>query len=342
VSRLKRRIFLRDAAWLAASAAGLTLLSSACGLLPSQTPARVPRIGFLGAQDRETMADRVDAFLQGLRDLGYVEGQTIAIEWRFSPEGSANQFAEMAAELVRLQVDVIVADGSTVAAQAAKQATSTIPIVFVAAALSPVETGLVASLARPGGNLTAISNTTPGIYAKWVQLLRDVVPGLARTATLSFPGNPATVGIADEVRSAATASGVVDERIDLQSVNDVEVAFQEAASRGADGVIIAAIALLLRAVDHVAEVAVRHCLPTIGGTRDFVQAGSLMWYGANPLATRRRAAVYVDRILKGAKPADLPVEQPTVFDLVVNLKTARALRLSIPPSVAQQVTEWIQ
>jgi putative ABC transport system substrate-binding protein len=302
----------------------------------------VPRIGFLGAQARETIADRVDAFLGGLRDLGYVEGQTIAIEWRFSTESSDNQFAAMAAVLVRLQVDVIVVHGSTAAAQATKQATTTIPIVFSNAALSPVATGLVASLARPGGNLTAISSTAPGVHAKWVELLLQVVPGLARTATLVYPGDSAVTGIADEVRSAATAAGVVDERIDLQSADDVEAAFQEAVSRGADGVIIAAIALLLGVRDRVADVALRHRLPTMGGTRDFVQAGSLMLYGANLLAGPRRAAVYVDKILKGAKPADLPVEQPTVFDLVANARTAQALGITFPPDVAAQVTEWIQ
>jgi putative ABC transport system substrate-binding protein len=248
----------------------------------------------------------------------------------------------MAAELVRLQVDIIVVHGNTVAAQATKQATTTIPIVVSGVALSPVATGLVASLARPGGNLTAISNVAPGIYAKWVELLIQVVPSLARTATLSFPSNLAVVGIADEVRSAATAAGAVDERIDLQSADDVEIAFQEATSRGADGVIIAAIALLLPVVDRVAEVALRHRLPTIGGTRDFVQAGSLMNYGTNLLAAPRRAAVYVDKILKGAKPADLPVEQATVFDLVVNARTAQALGITFPPDVVAQVTEWIQ
>jgi putative ABC transport system substrate-binding protein len=317
------------------------MASSACTLFPFKPAERRPRIGVLVTGSREQNADRLDAFTQGLRSAGYVEGQTIAIEWRFTQEGSVNQFAALAAELVAQPVDLIVVEGTTTATLAVKKATTTIPIVFTSALTSPVDTGLVASLARPGGNTTGLTSSAPGAFAKWVELLREVVPGVARPAALVFPANPTTVAVWDEFRIAGEAVGLDVQRVDLHSPDDVDVAFEEAASHAADAVVVAAIALLLPVRERVGELALRHRLPGIS-VRDFTTAGLLMSYGANPLVLRRRAAAYVAKILNGAKPADLPVEQPTVFDLVVNVKTMNTLGLTIPPSVEPLVTEWVE
>jgi ABC-type uncharacterized transport system substrate-binding protein len=344
VTVLDRRAFVRRVVGLGAAAAGLTLLSSACALLPSQTPAKMPRIGYLGTQDREAMADRVDAFLGGLRDLGYVEGQTIAIEWRFSPaEGGEAPYGPLVTELVGLAVDVIVVDGGQGVAQAAKRATSSIPIVTTSM-FSPVENGLVASLARPGGNLTGLMTTPPGVYAKCLDLLREVVPGLARVAVLVDVNNPLLREAWAELREAADAAGIQAQQVDLGSAGDLEAAFESSAAGGAQAVIPVANAFLLPLRKRLAELALQHHLPGITLYQFYAEAGLLMAYGIKggfPTQSRH-AAVFVDKILKGANPADLPVEQPTEFDLVVNLSTLNALGLTIPPNVASQVTQWIQ
>jgi putative ABC transport system substrate-binding protein len=284
----------------------------------------------------------VDAFLGALRDLGYVEGQTIAIEWRFAPAGGVNDaavHAELAAELVRLPVDVIVSLSSTSATLAAKAATSTIPI--VATASVPVESGLVASLARPSGNVTGVSGAV-GENAKHLDLLRSVVPGLTRAAALFDVANPANAPQWDEFRQAAETAGVQAQRIDLYSTSDLERAFDVAELGGAQALSVIAQVLLTPVRKRVVELALQHRLPSIGRQGEWAEAGLLMTYGANFLALVRRAAVYVDKILRGARPADLPIEQPNVFDFVINLKTAQALGLTIPPDVAAQVTQWIQ
>jgi len=258
VNRLNRRLFLQHVAMLSASTAGLTLLSSACGLLPYR-PTRVPRIGYLAPGPRESRTEFVDAFLAGMRDLGYVEGQTISIDWRFTPAGSDARFPELAADLVRLPVDVIVTS-ATLASRAARQATSTIPIVAAGVAW-PVETGLVASLARPGGNLTALSANAVGLATKHVELIRDVVPGLSRAAVLVDTTNPANDVEWDEISVATEQVGVRADRIDLRLADDLEAAFDAIVSRRTDAFIDAQNPLLLPVRDRFAALAQQHQLP---------------------------------------------------------------------------------
>jgi putative ABC transport system substrate-binding protein len=333
----------RQLARLSASAAGLALISSACALLPSQRPRRIPVVGYLSPGPREAYAEVVDAFLQGLRDLGYEEGRTIGVEWRFSPPGTQNQFATDSADLVRTSVDLILAYGSTTAAQIVKQATSTIPIVAVNVS-RPVESGLAASLARPGCNLTALSAAPPGQSAKSVDLLRDMVPGLSHLVFLLDGRNTINSSgsvLFDLFKTAAESVGIQAERIDLQSADDLEAAFESPAMARAQA-FLTVTGPLLPVQPRLAQLAIQHQLPGIANGRSFAEAGLLMHYGSNQPAIARRAATYVDKVLRGANPGDLPVEQPTVFDLVVNVKTLNALGMTIPPSVAPLVTEWIE
>jgi len=301
----------------------------------------MPRIGYLGgAGSRGAQADRVDGFLEGLRELGYIEGQTIAIEWRFSEPGVASQAQELAADLVRQEVDVIVVDGNTPTAQAAQRATRTIPI--VAAGAFPVESGLVASLARPGGNLTGLSVSPPGSGAKVVDLFREVVPGLSRIAALVDPGNAGIMAGWEEVRTSAATAGLLAQRVDVHAPEDVEKIFESPAVSGVQAVYAIAGGTLNPVRSRLAELALSHRLPCVSGLRVFTEAGLLMSYGANLAAISRREAAFVDKIIKGGKPSELPVEQPTVFELLVNVNTLEALRMTIPPSVLPLVTEWIQ
>jgi putative ABC transport system substrate-binding protein len=298
----------------------------------------MPRIGYLSLGPREAYAANEEAFLDGLRELGYVEGQTIAIEWRFAPAGSEAAWAELAAELVRLPVDVIVSFGSTALTLAAKAATNTIPIVIDAS--GPVESGLVASLSRPGGNITGVA-VQNGVNPKHLELLRSVVPGLTRAAAFVATTNPAGPPQWDEFRAAAEAAGVQAQLVEVNTPGDLEEAFDRTERGGAQALSVAAQSVLLPVRERVAELALQHRLPSITRGGGYADAGLLMTYGAKQLWSYRRAAVYVDKILKGAKPADLPIEQSTEFDFVVNLKTAQALGISFPPDVAAQVTQWI-
>jgi len=338
--RTNRRTFLRNTG-LGMFGAGLAMLSSACTVEPPQARAKLPRIGYLSPGPREAYIDAAGAFLEGLRGLGYIEGQTIAIEWRFASAASVSDAAwrELAADLVRLNVDVIVSLQTTAAALAAKAATSTIPIVANSAA--PVESGLVASLSRPGGNVTGLGGFV-GQNAKQLDLLRAVVPGLTRAAAFVDASNPANPPQWDEFQRAAEKSGVLAQRIELHSTNDLDGAFDLIEVGGAQALNVIGAAMLLPVRQRVVELALQHRLPSIERNSLWAEAGLLMVYGANNLAEFRHAADYVDKILRGAKPGDLPIEQPRVFDLVVNLKTAQALGLTIPADVAAQVTEWIQ
>ncbi len=300
----------------------------------------MPRIGYLSPGPREAFATRVDAFVEGLRDLGYVEGQTVAIEWRFTPAGTGAQFHEMAAELVRLPVEVLVTY-NTVAAQAAKDATRTIPIVAVTVGL-PVQTGLVSSLARPGGNLTGLTADTPGLSAKSLDVLRQVVPNLAHVAVLVDGANAANIAQWNDIRDAAQVAGIQAEQVDLRTTDDLERAFETPALHRAQAVMCWALPLLNPVYAQLASLLLQHRLPGITVSYPVPEASLLLTYGPDFPALARRGAVYVDRILKGANPADLPVEQPTDFDFAVNLKTAQTLGITIPPDVASQVTQWIQ
>jgi putative ABC transport system substrate-binding protein len=282
----------------------------------------------------------IDGFLQGLRERGYVEGQNIIIEYRFS-EDRNDRLPELAAELVNLKVELIVASG-TPASFAAKKATSTIPIVMGNLAADPVETGLVASLAHPGGNVTGMSSMTSQLGGKRLALLKEIVPGLARVAVFWNPPNPAYGPILRELEAAAPTLGLELQRLEVRVPGDFEGAFKAATRRRAGALIAPGDPLVVNRPKVVADLALKYRLPTTMDNKEFVVAGGLLSLGPDIVDSYRRAATHVDKILKGANPADLPMEQPTKLDLFVNLKTARALGLTFPQSVLLQATQVIQ
>ena len=298
--------------------------------------AKVPTIGFLGSATPSAQAHLLAAFVQRLRELGWIEGRSVAIEVRWA-DNRRERYAEIAAEFVRLKVDIIVTTG--VAAQVAKQMTSVIPIVF-GVARDPL-TGLVASLARPGGNVTGLSAQAPDLAGKRLELLREVVPGLRRLAILTNGDYPAAVLEMDEARAAARTFGLEVARLDIRGVKDVVPAFETLRSR-ADALYVCMDPVMNDhriSINTLANVA---RLPTIAGSREMVEAGSLMSYGTSLPDLFRRAANYVDKILRGAKPSELPVEQPTKFDFVINLTTAKALGIEIPPQLLARADEVIE
>lgn len=318
--------------------AGLGILSG-CER-PDQPATKARRIGFLAVGSREGRAFMIDGFLQGLREHGYVEGQNIVIEYRFS-EDRNDRLPELAAELVDLKVKLIVASG-TPASFAAKQATSTIPIVMGNLAADPVETGLVASLAHPGGNVTGMSSMTSQLGGKRLALLKEIVPGLARVAVFWNPPNPAYGPILRELEAAAPTLGLELQRLEVRVPGAFEGAFKAATRRRAGALIAPGDPLVVNRPKVVADLALKYRLPTMMDTKEFVVAGGLLSLGPDIVDSYRRAATHVDKILKGANPADLPMEQPTKLDLFVNLKTARALGLTFPQSVLLQATQVIQ
>jgi ABC-type uncharacterized transport system substrate-binding protein len=300
--------------------------------------AAMPVIGFLGANTPSAQSQWTAAFVQRLRELGWIEGRNIAIEYRWA-EGRTERFAEIAADFVRLKVDVIATAG-TVPTMAAKQATSVIPIVF-ATATDPVTTGLVASLARPGGNVTGLSNQLADLAGKRIELLREVVPNLGRLAILSNVGSPNAVLEMGEVQAAASALNLEVATFEIRRAEDIAPAFE--ADRGrAEALYVCSDPLMVTNRTHINTLAMRARLPSMYGFREFVEAGGLMSYGANFPDMWRRAADYVDKILRGVKPDEIPVEQPTRFNFVVNLKTAKALGLTIPESFLLRADEVIE
>jgi ABC-type uncharacterized transport system substrate-binding protein len=319
--------------------AELALLSG-CGAptLPFRAPpARVPRIGALwpGAASDANF----EAFRQGLQDFGYTEGQNLIADWRFA-EGQADRYTPLAAELAGLPLDVIVVSPATV--NAARQATTTIPIVFGPLG-DPVSTGIVRSLARPGGNVTGLSVIGPQLAGKRLELLKEAFPHLTSVAAIWNPqGISSMAAETDETKVAADHLGIRFQALQARNDAEIPVAFRAATDGRVDGLVIIFSPLFTTSRRQIVELTATTGLPTISGEREFSAAGGLMAYGPNVPDLWRHAASYVDKILKGAKPADLPVEQPTTFDFVINLKTARALGLAIPPSVMQQATEVIQ
>jgi putative ABC transport system substrate-binding protein len=306
------------------------MLVALCIPAEAQQPTKVPRIGFLAATKPAAVAARVAAFRQGLRELGYAEGKNIVVDYRYA-EGNADRERELAAELVRLKVDVIVTTGPTVT-RTAKESTATIPIVFAEDG-DPVASGFAASLARPGGNITGLSAEYPEISGKQLELLKEIVPRLSRVAVLgnsTQPGNPQELR---EVELAAKAFGVKLQYLDVLSPKDIETAFRAASKGHADAVLVLASQLVTSHPKQFVELAAKSRLPAIYWSPEFVEAGGLMSYSVNITDLFRRAATYVDKILKGAKPADLPVEQPTKFEFVINLKAAKQIGLTIPPNV---------
>ncbi len=301
----------------------------------AQQPAKVPRIGLI--RPGSPPDPLVEAFLQGLRDLGYVEGRTIAIEYRWA-EGKPERIPDLTAELVRLKVDVIVTSGEP-GAPVAKQATSTIPIVFAVHA-DPVGAGLVASLARPGGNITGLSSMTAELAEKRLELLKEAVPKLSRVAVLRDPRQPPTDLRLTE--AAARALGLRLQVLEVRDINDLEAALAAAKEGRAGALTNLQSAFFIAHRARIVEAVAKTRLPAMYHNMQFVAVGGLMAYSPNFPAMFRRAATYVDKILKGAKPADLPVEQPTRFELVVNLKTAKALGITIPQPILIRADQVIQ
>jgi putative tryptophan/tyrosine transport system substrate-binding protein len=306
----------------------------------AQQPGKVPRIGYLTGTYLSAMTGRVEAFRQGLRDLGYVEGRNIVIEWR-SGEGKRERLPELVAELIRLKVDVIVTGGSSVTRRA-KEATSTIPIIMTQDR-DPVGSGFVASLARPGGNITGLSNFAPELNGKRLELLREIIPRLSLLAFFGTSTNPGNEQELIETERVAGALGVKLQSLDVLGPKDIESAFQSAVKARADAALwrVSGPVYNFRQT-QVFELAVKNRLPVIYNRTDTVEAGGLISYGAGSLDLDRRAATYVDKILKGAKPADLPVEQPTKFELIINLKTAKQIGLTIPETVLYRADKVIR
>jgi putative tryptophan/tyrosine transport system substrate-binding protein len=303
----------------------------------AQQAGKLPTIGFLGASP-SIESQRVAAFVQRLRELSWVDGRNLAIEYRWA-EGRNERYTEAAAELVRLKVDVIVTV-ATPATLAAKQATLVIPIVFGAAS-DPVGTGLVESLARPGGNVTGLANQISDTDGKKLELLREAVPGLRRLAIMANVGNPASVLDMGEAQATARALGLEVTTSKIRREEDISPAFDALKGR-ADALYVCVDPLVNTHRIRVNTLALAARLPTIHGLREYVEAGGLMSYGPNVPDLLRRAADYVDKILRGAKPSDIPVEQPTKFDLVINLTTAKALGLKIPESFLLRADEVIE
>ena len=282
----------------------------------------------------------IDGLRQGLREHGYVEGQNIAIEYRFS-EDRNDRLPALAAELVAMKVQIIVASG-TPASFAARDATSTIPIVMGGIAADPVATGLITSLARPGGNITGMSMMSPQLVGKRLELLKATLPRLARVAVFWNPPNPAYGPILNELEAAAPALRLTLLRVEVRIPGDFEGAFETAVRQRAGALVAPGDPLVANRPKMLADIALKHRLPTIMDNKEFVLAGGLLSLGLDLVDSYRRAANHVDKILKGANPAELPMEQPSKFDLAVNLKTARALGVTIPPSVRLQATHVIE
>ena len=312
-------------------------LLSTVSFAEAQQAKKLPRIGLLGALSPSISLARYEAFRQGLRDLGYVEGKNIVIEYRFA-EGKLDRLSELAAELVRLKVEVIVAGGSR-PTRAAKEATVTIPIVM-AQDTDPVGLGFVASLARPGGNITGLSSLTGELSGKRLELLKETIPKLSRVAILGSSIQPGNAQALRETELAAGAFGVKLQYLDVLDPKDIETAFRAASKGRAEAVLTLGAAVLNSQRKQIVDLAVKSRLPGIYGTPEYVEDGGLMTYGVSIIDLWRRAATYVDKILKGTKPADLPVEQPMKFELVINLKTAKQIGLTIPPNVLARA-DWV-
>jgi len=318
-----------------------TVLLTVAAVAKAQQTNKVYRIGYLSGSRLSTTSNRNEAFRQGLRELGYVEGKSIVIEWRYA-EGKFDRLPALAAELVRLKVEIIVTGGGATT-RAAKEATNTIPIVM-AQDFDPVGNGFVASLARPGGNITGLSTLAPEISGKQLELLKEIVPKLSRVAVFgTSSAQPGSALLLREVEVVAKAFGVKLQYLDVLSAKDIATAFQAASKERAEAVLMMARGTaVVGAQTQVAELAVKSRLPVIYSGGAFVEAGGLVSYGVNLNDLDRRAATYVDKILKGAKPADLPVEQPKKFEFVINLKAAKQIGLTIPPNVLVRADKVIK
>jgi putative ABC transport system substrate-binding protein len=317
------------------------MLFALCSVAQAQQPKKVPRIGVVwGISEPKTPVPVVEAFRQGLRDLGYIEGKNILVEHRYA-EGNLDRIPNLVAELVQLKVDVLVSPALP-AIRAAKQATKTIPIVMLSN-VDPVATGIVDSLARPGGNITGLARFTTELSGKRLELLKEMVPGISRVGVLWEAVDPAAATGFKEYEAAARALKIQLLSLEARGPNaDLEGAFQAAATGRANALITVRNPLLLRYPKRIADLAIKNRLPSMCEGSDFVEAGGLVSYTSSDADNFRRAATYVDKILKGAKPGDLPVEQPTKFELVINLKTAKQIGLTIPPNVLARADKVIK
>jgi putative tryptophan/tyrosine transport system substrate-binding protein len=306
----------------------------------AQQAKKIPRIGYVSGRGDSIPGPSADALRQGLRDLGYIEGKNILIEYRYT-EGMPDRIPSLVAELVQLKVDVLISP-LLPAIRAAKQATSTIPIVMMTT-VDPVATGLVDSLARPGGNVTGLTRLTRELSGKRLELLKEVVPAISRVRVLGDANDSQTAIGFKEYETAARAQKIPIQSLEVRGPNpDFEGAFQAATKGRASAFITVTTPLLLRYQKQIADLAIKNQLPSMHEQIDFVEAGGLISYASDDAGNFRRAAVYVDKILKGAKPADLPVEQPTKFELVFNLKTAKQIGLTIPPNVLARADKVIK
>jgi ABC-type uncharacterized transport system substrate-binding protein len=316
------------------------LLSAHCPPAQAQQPTKIPRIGYLTGGPLAAMVARTEAFRQGLRDLGYVEGKNMLIEWRYA-EAKPERLPALAAELVQLKVDVIVTGGEA-ATRPAKEATSTIPIVMAQDA-DPVGTGFVMSLARPGGNITGLSRLAPELNGKRLELLKEIIPKLSRVAVFETSTDPSYAQTLKEMELASAALGLKLQHIDVLGAKDIEPAFRAASKGRAEAMLMlisGPVASFRR--EEIPTRAVKNRLPTMFTRAEYVEAGGLMNYGVSVNDLDRRAAAYVDKILKGRKPADLPIEQPTKFEFIVNLKAAKQIGLTIPPNVLARADRVIR
>jgi len=341
VSSDNRKSTIQNRKWVEPFAIIVALM--VCGVrVEAQQPKKVPRIGYLSSFDPASDADRAEPIWLALRELGYIEGQNIAFEYRYA-EGKLDRFPKLATELVRLKVDIIVVAGGALTIRAAKNATKTIPIVMAGLPGDPVEAGLVQSLARPGGNVTGLSILSRELAGKRLELLKEAVPKIARVALLY---DPAIRGSLREVKEdlpvAARALGLTIQHWEVRGASDFDRVFAAMDKQRPDGLYVSGGPLMNNNQKRIVGLALKSRLPSMKSNKEFVEAGGLMYYGADLAVSYRLVATYVDKILKGAKPTDLPVEQPTKFELVINLKTAKQIGLTIPQKVLARADKVIR
>ena len=317
------------------------MLFALCPSAPAQQPKKVPRIGYLSTNDPALESARSEAIRLVLRELGYVEGQNIATEYRYA-EGKLDRLPELAAELVRLKLDIIVVSGGGRPVREAKNATKTIPIIMAGFPADPVELRLVESLARPGGNVTGLSSLSRELAGKRLELLKEAVPKIARVAVLYEPIGGSLREVKEDLPVAASALKLSIQPWEIRAADDFDRVFAALNKERPDGLYVSAGPLMINNQKRTAGFALKSRLPSMYGNRERVEAGGLMSYGADQADSYRRVAYFVDRILKGAKPAELPVEQPTKFELVINLKTAKQIGLTIPPYVLARADKVIK
>jgi putative ABC transport system substrate-binding protein len=318
------------------------MLFSLCSIAQAQQPKKLYRIGYLSNSDGVRESARAEAIRLALREFGYIEGQNIAIEYRYA-EGKLDRYPELAAELVRLKVDIIVVAGGAIPVRAAKNATRTIPIVMTGGGLDPVEAGLVESLARPGSNVTGVTNLGTELGGKRLELFKEAVPNIARIEVIYDPAIPSSVrSVKEFLPVTARALGLTLELWAIHGVDGFERIFAALNKARPNGLYVSSSPLINANEKWIADRAVKSRLPAVYSNREAIDAGGFMYYGADVADFYRRVATYVDKILKGAKPADLPVEQPTKFELVINLKTAKQIGLTIPPAVLARADRVIR